>query len=378
MSKKKILIVVDKLVYHGAKINGPARYFSSLLSTIDKSKYAVTLVSLRGDTGADNLFADKGFQVIYLGKSKFNIFAFIELNRLIRELSIEALHLSGYGATTVGRASAFLCHVPAIIQEHWVDPNMPIYMRALEFILAPFTWHAIAISDYARDFLINKMKVPAKKVTLIRNGIRLDRFYKTDQGSALKLRTELGIDPETTLIGIIAMLDENKGHRYLIKAMPEIVKAHPDSMLIIVGEGEMSAELHALCKQSGVDKNVRFLGLRNDIAVIDNALDVFVMASYSETAPLALLEAMASGCTIVTTACGGATEVVKDKVSALVVPIRDASAIANAIITVLSDKTLARHLSDNALADSKNFDMTVTTHKIEKLYDQACLYRHKK
>ena len=171
MSKKNILIVVDKLEYHGASINGPARYYSWLIKELDKEKYNVWFCSLRKKGAADALFG--GCNMIYPGHHKYYPFTFLNIIKLVKSLDIDVLHLSGYASATFGRIAAYLTGTPVVVQEHWVDPNYGGLMEVVERLLSRATTTAIAISEFSRDYLVNKKGIPASKVEIVPNGIPL-------------------------------------------------------------------------------------------------------------------------------------------------------------------------------------------------------------
>lgn len=366
--KINVLLVVDKLVFHGATINGPSRYYSWMLENIDRDRYNVTLVSLRGDTGADHLFRKHGYSVLYLDSHKYNVFAFLKILSLLRRLDIDVMHLSGYASCTLGRIAATFTDIPVIVHEHWADPDLPFYITWVEALLAYKTSHAIAISDLARDTLTNGKKISANKVSVIRNGIPLDRFGSVTVEQAQAFRAELGVSDDVRLIGMVAMLEQNKGHRHVIQAMQEVIKKHPEAQLLIVGEGETRPQLEKQIAELGLERNVRLLGIRDDVNVIDKALDVFVVGSMRETASLVALESMASGCAIITTDCGGPTEFIRDGENGLVVPVKDSVAMTQAITRLLDDPSLREQLAAKAKNDSKQFDVRHVTRQIEQLY----------
>ncbi|MVF14075.1 glycosyltransferase family 4 protein [Ketobacter sp. MCCC 1A13808] len=371
--KINILIVVDKFVFHGATINGPSRYYSWMLENIDKNIFYVTVVSLRGDTGADHLFRKSGHTVIYMNSHKFNFMAFLKVTRIIRRLKIDLLHLSGYAACTLGRIAAGITGTAVIVHEHWADPNLPFYITLIESVLAYKTDHAIAISEVAKQTLVEGKKIPENKVSIIRNGIPLDRFGKTTSAQASEFRTEIGVTDDVMLIGVVGMLEQNKGHKYVIEAMEKVVAQFPQAKLLIIGEGEERPRLTKQIKALGLTKNIQLLGIRDDVAIIDRALNIFIVASFRETASLAALEAMASGCALITTDCGGPTEFIRNDENGLIVPIKDSPAMADAIVKLLGDPELRQRLTRSAKMESEQFDMVNVTKKIEALYKTVCL-----
>jgi glycosyltransferase involved in cell wall biosynthesis len=367
----RVMILVDKFDYHGSYINGPSQYFSWIVPRIDKEKFQPFLCSLRSAGKSDVIFRKEGVEVEYFGLNKYDPRTLQRIMQFVRRHEIEVLHLTGYASTTFGRIAARLCGRPAIVHEHWVDPGIGRGLRTLEWFLSPWTDYAIAISDTAKRFLVGKKHVRADRIEVILNGIPLERFSNLPDEAGRMKREELGIPSESPVIGIVGMFHENKGHRYFLEAAASVAKSFPDSVFLIVGDGELRGDLERQVLESPLLKNVRFLGQREDIPEILRTIYVYICASNSETAPLSLLEAMASGRAIVTTDCGGPSEMIRDGWSGFVVPIRDSGAIAAKIALLLNDASLRKTFGQNAAQESNKYDIRATVASLESLYQKA-------
>lgn len=368
MKKIRILLVNDKFDYHGSYLNGPARYYSWLIQAIDDTAFDVVVCSLRARGQSDVLFHQIGIDVVYLDRSKFYPFVFVDLYRFVKARQIDVLHLTGYASTTFGRLAALLAGKPAIVHEHWVDPGFGGPIALIERCLNPFTARAIAVSDYARAFLIEKKGMPADKIVVIPNGIPLEVFQHASREDGLRMRDQFGFTPAQKIAGVVGMLHENKGHRYFMDAARALHADHPAARFVIVGDGELRSEYEAYIEQHGMDGYVRLLGHQEEMPAILQMLDVFVLSSLSETAPLSLLEAMAAGRAVVTTDCGGPSEWICDGENGAVVPVRDAGALAAAIGRCLVDADYAQRLATNARRDSAEHSMERTVRLVEALY----------
>ena len=145
-------------------------------------------------------------------------------------------------------------------------------------------------------------------------------------------------------MGLVARLDHwGKGHQELFSALAGLKDRYPLEALII-GGGRREAELRQLAAELGLGPRVNFLGQRRDIPDLLAAMDILVLPSYSEGVSLALLEAMAAGLPVIATAVGGLPEVVTDEVNGLLIPPRDAEALARALDRLLADPDFARRL----------------------------------
>lgn len=140
----------------------------------------------------------------------------------------------------------------------------------------------------------------------------------------------------------VAALTPHKGQRYLIDAFAQVVRAVPDARLVILGQGELHDSLATQVRHLGLEKHVALPGFRTDVLSLMKTADLFVMSSVMEGLGTSLLDAMASARPIVATKTGGIPEVVVHEETGLLVPPRDANALAEAIIAVLQDPERAR------------------------------------
>ena len=174
------------------------------------------------------------------------------------------------------------------------------------------------------------------------------------------------------LVGCVARLEAEKGHRTLLEAWPLVLRRVPDAYLIVVGEGSLSGDLEALAAELGISHRVVFTGRRDDIPAVTAALDVAVLPSYREAQGLVVLEAMALARPIVASNVGGVPEMIEDGVSGLLVPPHDAVALADAISRLLLDHPLADMLARNGhdvVHDRFSVEFMVRT--VEDIYEEG-------
>ena len=150
------------------------------------------------------------------------------------------------------------------------------------------------------------------------------------------------------VIVTIGRLEPEKGHRFLVQAMPRVLKHHPGARLWIAGDGSLRVELEALAYQLGLERHVLFLGFVEDVPELLSRADVFVLPSLSEALGISLLEAMAASLPVVASAVGGVPEVIEPGFNGLLVPPGDADKIALSLLTLCGEPDLARRLGENA------------------------------
>ena len=139
----------------------------------------------------------------------------------------------------------------------------------------------------------------------------------------------------------VGRFSEQKGHRYLLAAIPDVLARHPATYFLWAGEGDLEADLRAEARRLGLEGQVRFLGRRDDVPHLLAAADPFVLPSLFEGLPLAVLEAMAARLPVVGTRVCGTSEAVQDGVTGRLVPPEDAAALTAAIVQVLDAPDLA-------------------------------------
>lgn len=209
-----------------------------------------------------------------------------------------------------------------------------------------FADHFIAVSAAIQGQLVRNYKVDAERTSVIWNFVNTTDF--TPEGCRGYIRSELGLTEQTIVLTCVARLDPQKGHLYLLQALPLLVRQYPQVVLLIVGEGQLHQELQDTAASLGVSDHVLFLGFRSDIPCILQDTDVFVLPSLWEGLSIALIEAMAAGKPVVATAVSGTPEVVLDGITGLLVRPRDPNDLAEKLLALVSDTSLASRLGKEA------------------------------
>jgi glycosyltransferase involved in cell wall biosynthesis len=366
-----VLHVCDKFGVRGSSIHGVSRLFSWWFPRYDAARFSVSLCGLKGPEPATRWLEEQGVAVRHLGRGRFDPRILSDLVRLARERRARILHVHGYAAADFGRLAARLTGARLVLHEHFADPRMPVYQAAADRVLAPLTDRAIAVSQSTRTFLIEERFVPPPRVRLIYNGAPLDEFAPAGAERARRVRLELGLPTDAPVVGSIGRLNAQKGHRYLVEAVPRLVAAQPATRVLVVGDGDLGGELREQARRLGVAGRVVFAGHRADVPDLLAAIDVFCVSSLYEGTPLALFEAMAAGRAVVSTSVDGCREVIEDGVTGLLVPPQDAAALADALARVLGDRDLREGLARRALEASRRYDVRACVAQMEALYDEV-------
>jgi glycosyltransferase involved in cell wall biosynthesis len=185
--------------------------------------------------------------------------------------------------------------------------------------------------------------VPVNRLSVISNPVSAAPSRTADQ--ARQLRRDLTIGASETVILSVGRLSAEKGHRYLVQAFREVSSRAPEARirLVFVGDGPEREYLSTLC--SALGDRVLFVGHQPDPWAFYGAADIFVLCSLSEGSPLVLLEAMATGLPIIATAVGGIPETIEHENTGLLVPPADHVALADALISLVSNPPLRNRLA---------------------------------
>src|SRR5690349_15070683 len=206
--------------------------------------------------------------------------------------------------------------------------------RATRWLYQTACAHIVTAGEALRRQLARENGYAPERMTSVPTGIDLERFRPMDRAAA---RRELGLD-ERHALGIVATLRDWKGHDYLLDAWARLAPRFADWQLLVIGEGPQRARLEARVAAEGLAASVRFVGNRDNVPVWLNSLDLFTLPSYGdEGLPQAIMQAMACGLAVVATPVGAIEEAVQRGLTGLIVPPRDAAALAAALAALMED-----------------------------------------
>ena len=369
MRKLNVVHVCDHLGWAGSRMHGVKRLFAWMMPRFDRERITASLVSLRKKDLSDDTLEQFGIDVTYLGRHKFDPATFTHLLKVLREKHADVVHLHGYGATTFGRMCAAWLGIPAILHEHANHTDTPWFQKVADAWLARYTDVAIAVSASTAEFTTRARLVPADRTHIVYLGAPLDEFARPRTAAEVAAaRREMGVPEGAVAIGCVTRLMPSKGNEFLVAAAPAVLAAHPRARFFLVGEGELEAPLRAQAEALGLGDRFVFAGFKSDVAAALSAFDLVVFPSLWEGTPLTAFEALAMGKAIVSTDADGLLDVLVHGRDALVVPKRDAAALAGAITTLIEQPALAATLADGARATGASYDITAFVRKMERLY----------
>lgn len=241
-------------------------------------------------------------------------------------------------AGVLGRIAAVLAGVPVrvhtfhgLVLEGYFGPIASAMARWVERRLASISTAIIAVGPQV-DTDLHRFGIGDGRRIVIRGGFDFDRL---SGGSPSAVRDELGISARAPVIGIVGRLASVKNVRMFLQAATRVLRAQTDARFLLVGDGELRAELESYAAALGLGASAMFTGWRRDLNDVYAAVDVAVCCSFHEGVPAALIEACAASRPVVGTDVGGIPDVVEDGINGYVVPSGDADALAAAILKVL-------------------------------------------
>jgi glycosyltransferase involved in cell wall biosynthesis len=364
-----ILHVCDHLGWEGSRMHGVKRLFAWMIPRFDASRFTVSLVSLRKRDLSEETLDALGIDITYLAKSKFDPRTWPALQRIVDEKRIDVLHLHGYGATTFGRLVAAWRHLPVVLHEHANLTSTPWYQKVADRLLEPFTDVAIAVSESTAAFVRDARLVRPERVRVVYLGAPLDEFSAPrPAGEVARTRASLGVQPGDVVIGTVTRLHDSKGNEYLIDAAARVLRERPQARFFLFGEGPLRPALEAQAAALGLGDRFVFGGFVKDVAAVLWAFDISAFPSLWEGTPLTVFEAMAARRPIVATDADGLVDVLTPDRDALIVPKRDAAALADRIVYLVDRPDERARLAAGAAAASAEYDITAFVRKMERLY----------
>ncbi len=206
-----------------------------------------------------------------------------------------------------------------------------------------------------------------KEAVVIPNGVDPDRFMKFPREEA---RHKLGITEQEKIVLCVANLREEKGQKYLIKAMKKVVIDYPESRLFIVGNDFQNGKIQRLALEKDLEQKAVFTGFipPDEVPEYMAAADVFALPSLGEGFPNALLEAMAAWLPVVATEVGGVPDIVTDGENDFLVEPMNSEQLAEKILFLLQNSEVGKYLSSNNTKKAKGYDWSNITTSLEKVY----------
>ncbi|MBL0744021.1 glycosyltransferase family 4 protein [Chryseolinea sp. Jin1] len=289
----------------------------------------------------------------------------------IREHNIQLIHAHLPWAGILARRVGKICRVPVLYTEHNKQERYHWGTRTFNLMTMNALRTVIAVSADVADS-IHKHKPHIKvPVRTILNGVNTNHFKRDDFRDST-LRKALNIPAQAPLIGTIAVFRFQKRLDLWMELAAKILQYFPESHFIIVGDGPLKEALKAKRDALGLTGKIHMPGLETEVRPYLAAFDIYMMSSIFEGLPIALLEAMAMNCPIVTTDAGGIKEVIRQEIDGLVCGTDDPESLVAHARRLLGDRELRVAFGNRARSRViEKFSMETMVEALETLYRQS-------
>jgi glycosyltransferase involved in cell wall biosynthesis len=313
-----------------------------------------------------------GYTVIELERSgSFDLNRLRALYGLIRQEQPDILHIFMDGVPgAYGRMAALLARHPRAIvgiRNHpQRDPGWYTFLRC--YLLNRHIRFVVSNALSSQRYLIEQERLPPVKVRYIPNGLELARFSPAHSPNRKDL-----LPPEwrdKVIVGTVGALAARKSPDVLVRVARRVLDQTDNVRFVHAGDGNLREATHALARELGMDEHILFLGSRDDVPRVLQALDVFVMTSSNEGTPNAAMEAMACGLPCVLTDTGDCKDLVAEGETGFVASVGDVEALAGYILRLAGDAPLRRRLGDAGHTRVQAYDVHTMAQQYAALYDE--------
>ncbi len=356
-------------VTHNMDFGGTEQVIRQIASGLDPERFVSSIVCIDGKVG------EMGKQMMVEGVSVHSIprgsgldrTSIAALRALIKQTGADVLHCHQYTPFCYGAFASVFLQVNVIFTEHgrFYPDRFTWKRRMANQLLYRLADHITCISQATREALDTYEWIPRQRVGVIYNGVREPEISSESAG----VRSSLGITPDTLVLGTISRFDSIKNQAMMIEALATFSKTHSEVALIMSGDGPERSRLEARAQTLGVSHLVHFTGFITNIGDYLDAIDIFLLTSFSEGTSMTLLEAMAVGKVIVATAVGGTVEVLEHERTALLIESDDTQALVDRLIELSIDQENRQRLSKAArLEYAERFSVQKMSNAYQVLY----------
>lgn len=296
-----------------------------------------------------------------------DLFAAWKLARLLRRGCYDVVNTHSGHDSLLGGLAGRIARTPLIVRTR----HLALAVTSLA-TYKTLPHRVVTVSEWVRRYLISA-GVPADRIATVYTGI--EPSLPVERST---LRTELGLSQDDIVIGTVAILRFEKGHKELIEAALPLLAERPNVHLVFAGDGPIYDRLQADIAARGVADRVHLLGLRRDIPNVLAGCDFFALATWQEALGTSFIEAMAAGLAVVGTAVDGVPEVINDGINGFLVPSKDQQALTKALFTLVDDPVLRRNFGNAGQAITRTrFSVATMAAEMEAFYMASLKERRK-
>src|SRR3990172_1127677 len=292
---------------------------------------------------------------------------------LSKDKSLGIVHInSSYDTKGIVRDLFF------IIVSWWLGRKIILQIHSeIDFNKYPKTikWIARQVFPLSNKILVfskndmKKIEMLAKKekIEILKNAVKVDDFTSKDKS----FKKDLSIPEHGEVILFLSRLIKEKGVYDLIESITTVAKDYKNVYFIIAGGGPERNRMEMICKEKGIEKEVRFTGHVNykNLLKAYSCADIFVLPTYSEAMPMVILEALAAGLPIISTPIGAIPDIIKDGINGFLIEPNSPKQLAEKILFLLHNEETKKRIGEvNIQLAREEYDVKVILNKLEQLY----------
>ena len=366
-------------VVHHLTVGGLENGLVNLVNRLPQNEYRHAIVCLTDYSDFKARIKKPGVEVYALHKRPGkDMKVYLDLWRLFRRLKPDVVHTRNI-ATLEAQLPALLAGVAYRVHgEHGrdltdIDGDNAKY-KLLRKVFRPVISRYVALSFDLRKYLQAEIGISDHKISQICNGVDTESFSLT-RGKEKRLLPAGFNDEGVIVIGTVGRMEPEKDQITLVKAfihlLNELPQARQKLRLVMIGDGALMEPVITLLDQAGVRELAWLPGERDDVSLLLQTMDVFVLSSLIEGISNTILEAMASGLPVVATNVGGNSEIVDEDVTGLLVPRGDPLSLAAAIRRYIEDPEMRqRHGALARRRAEEEFSINKMVLRYQNLYDE--------
>lgn len=297
-------------------------------------------------------------------RGELDLYAARQVLNVCKSIEANILHAHSAHALSIGLFAKLFCKSVKLIGVRRVDFSInKNFLSRFKYNSKMIDRH-VCISEKIKNVMIADC-IEESKLTVIRSGVDLNKFQTRNDKN---LRLKLGIPENAFIVGTVASIVGHKDYPNLIGAAKQVCERFPDVFFVAVGDGELRDDMEKLVESKGIRDRFIFAGYRKDVADYYSIFDLFVLASKKEGLGTSILDAMACNIPVVAANAGGISEIVTDDVNGKLVPTKNSSLLAKAIINLIENKDLRKKIVSNAGEKINEYSIEHTIEENIKLY----------
>ena len=363
--KKKVLHLT-----YDMRIGGTEQVIKNIVQGMKGGEFEHSILCIEKPIGPfGDMLIEEGINIdAFQRKDGFDIPLIKQIRHYIRLHNIDILHCHQYTPWVYGCLASVFTNTKVIFTEHGrFYPDSSSWKRKfINPVLTALTNKITAISKATADALAEFEYIPRHNVDVIYNGIA---ELVPDETKVAELRVSLAIPETAVILGTVARLDPIKNQTMMIKAFHQLLKEHPNSYLLIVGDGEERETLETVIQTLNISQNVLMTGYVakpvNHLAL----MDVFLLPSLSEGTSMTILEAMSLGKPTAATAVGGTPEIINQEQSGLLTDNDSLQGFTQSLTTLVKHADIRGQYGQQAKRDyTSNFTVNTMCQIYASLY----------